>query len=188
MARTPRTVLVDETPPAEAYSETLTYVAGEGDPPFVKWGGQTFHHNTPKELKAHAEGTERERMNHSLIESARGNKHFKVAGKLAKHAIDPATTPKDSAQYRAHVVKWLTEIKADKEGHLNDDSSHTEAIVKAWAKDKALREACEVGTDDLDYIGTLLMPLLYDCAKAEGLSVEQLGKLWADNGITELPW
>lgn len=176
MARqSPKPIEVEE-PPVEPVTETLTYLPGDGDPPSVKWAGHTFQANVPKEITGHAEGTEREKLNLHLIESARGNRHFKVGNERPKR--DASSMPRNADEYRAYVVSWLKDAAND----------HADAMIRRFAKERELRLVCEVGSDDYAFISSLFMPKLHELAKADELTEGQVAQIWLQNGFNELPW
>jgi hypothetical protein len=163
----PRTAEPEKSLPL---GEQITYVPGEGDPLSVKWRGFVFHANVPKQV-SHPE----------IIEQARGNKFFKVgpfeSAKDSTAAVDAALTdPKNPTQYRARLVDWLKKVT-----DINE-------LASTWAKEQPMREACEVGSDDYAYIGTLFYPKMHELAKAAGLNQQQLAELWARYGVQQLPF
>ena len=136
----------DESPELIA-SEQITYLPAEGDPTSVKWMGHMFHANVPKTV-----------TNAALIEKAKTNKFFKIG------AFDPATDavkveettePKTPEQYRAHAVAWLKRIKS------------VDALDLKWQSEETLRIACEVGSDDIEYLMSLIEPKRAELRKAE---------------------
>lgn len=169
-------------------TELVTYLPGDGDPHTVKWGGHTFHANvaTPVAYVDFADPEAAPHPNKTLVERARGNKHFKV-GDEKKPAAGPAqpTTPE---QYRAHVVAWLKDIGRDAVNSNAMTAGCTEALIRRWADDAKLREVCGVGTDDYIYLRSLIDPKLSECQRADELNNEQLRELWVKHGIMELPW
>jgi hypothetical protein len=177
MARTARNQDDHDLLTAEPVTETITYVPGPLDPVTIKWAGHTFAANVPKEITGHATGSEREKANLNLIESARTNKHFTVGN--AKPKRDAASLPTTADGYKAYMVGWLKDDPA---------IETTDQLIGRFAKESPLREACEVGHDDYQYLSTLFMPKLYELAKADELSKEQLAALWINHGINQLPW
>lgn len=175
MARTSAKA-TEETVPSEPVTETITYVPGEGDPTSVKWCGIVFQANVPKEITGHAGGTDHEQLRYQLIESARANKHFHVGAGRPKRVANSA--PKTPVEYRQHMVAWLQDPAID----------HAEALIMRMAKERDLREACEVGTDDYAYLSTLFMPKLHELAKADDLTPGQVASLWVSHGFNEMPW
>ncbi len=167
---------VEADPVAEYVTEMVIYLPGPMDPSTTKWCGHTFQANVAKEIIGHAEGTDREKLNFHLIERARDNKHFVVGdGKPKRDAMAP---PKTAEEYRAYVVGWL------KDGTIQ----RTNDLIARFAKDRELRTACEVGSDDYAFISTLLMPKLHELAKADELSEGQVAAMWVNHGFNELPW
>jgi hypothetical protein len=155
--------------------ETITYVPGHLDPPQIKWCGQTFHANVPKEILGDSAGSQQERLNHGLIEAARGNRHFTVGG--AKKKRDAGSLPTNDEEYRAYVVKWL-----------QDPFEHVEDMIARLARDRDLWQMCEVGSNDFEYISTLFMPKLYELARGDDMNELQVSAVWARHGFNVLPW
>lgn len=169
------TKLVDEAQ-VEAVTETVTYVPGEGDPSSVKWCGHTFHANVPKEITGHAEGTASEKLNHHLIERARENPSFKVAGSRVKR--DASALPKTAEEYRAYMIAWLK----------GPGIEHVDQLIARFARDRELQAVCEVGSDDFSFLSTLFMPKLHELAKADELTEGQVASLWINAGVNQMPW
>ena len=165
---------------AKSVTKTITYIPGHGDPPFVQWGGHTFHANVAKEITGNAEGTKREQLNMELIERARDNKTFQVGG--AKRPRAKSTTPETADQYRAHLAEWLKTIREDQ------GLAHVSFLIERFAKERDLRILCEVGASDYELISTLFMPVLGDLAKADELTEDQVAAIWRQHGFNELPW
>lgn len=169
--------LSDETSvTSEAVTETITYVPGPMDPPLVKWGGHTFHANIPKEITGHAEGSAREKLNLNMIESARGNKYYRVGN--ARATRDVAALPNTSNEYRAYMVDWLKDPSLD----------HAEKLIARFVRDRDLQLSCEVGADDYAYLATLFMPRLHELSHADELNEGQVASLWVNHGVNQLPW
>lgn len=61
--------------------------------------------------------------------------------------------PESSQEYRAHLVHWL---KACNEAGT---------LANRWSKEERLRIACGVGTDDYDYLASLINPRYADLRK-----------------------
>lgn len=156
--------------------EMITYVPGQGDPAHTTWCGHTFHANVPKEIKGHAGGTEREKLNAHLIERARANPSFKVGN--AKPARDAAKQPTTAEEYRVYFVEWMK----------TPSLQHAEDLVARLAKDRELQHLCGVGTDDFDFMRDLFMPKLHDLAKADELTPGQLADVWLRHGFNQLLW
>ena len=175
MARQPK--LIEDTDPApEPVTESLTYLPGEGDKASVVWGGHTFHANVSKEITGHAGGTAQQKLNLHLIERARENKLFAVGNMRPKR--ESTGLPTTAEEYRAYAIKWLKDPAIE----------HAEQLIARFAKDRELRIACEVGSDDYDYLSTLLMPKLHDLARGDELTETQVAHLWIQHGFNELPW
>lgn len=125
----------------ESATETVTYLPAEGDRSSVKWAGHVFHANVPKQVDVTKHG--------ELIEAARKNKFFKVGAFDASKdrvPVEETPLPKTSDQYRAWCVAWLAKCESDAE------------FVDRWMGEEKLREECGVGTDDIDYLNTLILP------------------------------
>jgi hypothetical protein len=150
--------------------EQVTYIPRDGDPPKTKWRGIVFHANVPKTITD---------VEH--IDAARNSKFFHVGAfdpsKDSTAAIDePEGQPKNATQYRAHVVAWLK-----KTGDINQ-------FVANWKSDLPLQQFCEVGTDDFNYLGTLLRPKMHELMVAANMNDLKLAELFARNGIYQLPF
>jgi hypothetical protein len=176
MARANAKVNEEMSAASEPVTETITYVPGEGDPSTIKWCGIVFQANVGKEITGHAEGSERERLHHHLIESARTNKFFLVGNARVKR--DAMGPPKTAEQYRATMIEWLKDPALD----------HADKLIARFARDRELQAACEVGADDFSYLSTLFMPRLHELAKADELTEGQVASLWLNHGINQLPW
>jgi hypothetical protein len=176
MARQSKIVDEAETP-VEQVTETVTYTPGPMDPSTVKWAGHTFQANVPKDITGHADGTEREKLNHHLIERARENKHFTV-GSARRPRRDADALPKTSEEYKAYMVGWLKD----------PEIASTDQLIARFARDHDLQVACEVGHDDFSYLSTLFMPRLHELARADELSDPQVASIWISHGVNQLPW
>lgn len=168
---------------ADSVTESITYVPGQGDPSFVKWGGHTFQANVPKEITGHPEGTSTERFNHQVIESARNNPCFTVGSQKNARKKKSDALPVDAKGYRAYMVDWL---KEEKNG--NSVFEHAEQLIERLAQDRELQAKCEVGYDDFQYLGSLFMARLHELAAADELSEGQIAALWVQHGYNQLPW
>lgn len=180
MAKQPR--VAGETEPAsEPYTEMVTYTPGPLDPVTAKWCGHVFHANVAKEIKAHADGAERDKLNHHLVERARENKFFLVGTAkdgTAKAKRDPQAMPTTAREYVGYMVEWLKD----------DSIQNAEQLISRFARDRDLRATCDVGTDDYNYLATLFMPKLHELQRMDELSDAQIGSLWVSHGINQLPW
>jgi hypothetical protein len=179
MAKASRQVEQEELIP-DPVVETVTYVPGPMDPVIVTWCGHKFEANVSKEIKGHAGGTDREKLNANLIESARNNRLFRIGNEKPKRNAlkDPAT----AEEYRIYMVEWL------QAPDLNSPSTHAEDLIARFAKDRELQVKCGVGTDDYEYLGTLFMPKLHQLAKRDELNDTQIGSVWLRYGFNTLPW
>lgn len=180
MAKASRVVAEEPELIPDPVTEMVTYVPCPMDPVHTTWCGHKFEANIPKEIKGHAAGTEREKLNALLIERARDNKHFRVGNAKAKR--DPAKEPSTAEEYRLFIVEWL------KSPRFNDPDTHAEDLIARFSKERELRDVCGVGTDDYDFIGNLFMPKLHELAKRDELTEAQLASLWLRYGFNQLPW
>src|SRR5487761_34159 len=180
MAKPTRVIERIESDPPQEVTETITYLPNAMDPPVVKWGGQTFQANVPKELTGHEEGhpdaTDRTRMNMHLIERARENKFFAVGNQRPKRERN--ALPTNAQEYRTYIVEWLKDPAIDS----------ADKLIARFAADRTLQATCEVGPDDFERIASVFMPRLADLAKADGLTEGQLAQMWISHGIMQLPW
>jgi len=143
--------------------EHVTYFPGRGDPDYAVWRGITFNAGEPVFV-----------TDQSMVEAARGNRFFHVGeGKPQK---DPLAPPVNAKEYRAHVVRWLK------------DTRSVDQLVGNWAGDRTLRQECEIGLDDIQWLGTLVEPKLRELSRAEGLDPSKVAEIWISHGILELPW
>lgn len=125
--------------PPKPKPENVTYRPGEQDPPSVKWRGRTFHANVPVWID-----------DADFIEAARNNRHFFVGefdqDKHGVPTVEQPSRPKTSEQYRVHFVNWLRTVTS------------VDELDTKWQAEETLRLACEVGSDDIDYMMTLFGP------------------------------
>jgi len=149
-------------------SELVTYLPGDDGPPQVKFAGHTFRGHVPQRVD----------MLTSWFEMVRGNKTF-VVGEFDPAQIGAAVVPrapKTDRQYRAHVAEWLKRAPSVRD------------IIRLWVRDTSLRHQCEVGSDDYDFLGSLIEPRLAELAKIDGLTEKQVAALWVENGVFQKPW
>lgn len=144
-------------------SITLTYRPREGDPAFVKWGGKTFRAGEPTET-SHPE----------VVKSAPNNPWFEVSGesadakakKIAERSASPGwdkrKKPRTSDDYRAYSIAWINEAAPDEEDTDFERSAKNciAAMRQRWADEAEMRDACGVGTDDIEYIDKIYAPKL----------------------------
>jgi hypothetical protein len=176
MARAARATSDESDLIGEPVIETVTYVPGPEDKTQAVWCGHTFVANVPKEIKGHANGTEREKLNAGLIEAARNNPRFVVGS--AKPRRDAKKDPVTAEEYRSYFVEWL------KLPHYE----HAEDLIARLAKDREMQMVCQIGTDDFDFMAALFMPKLHEFAKRDELNDAQLGAVWLRHGYNTLPW
>lgn len=175
MAKAARIIEEPELIP-DPVTEIITYVPGPMDPVHTTWCGHKFEANIPKEIKGHAAGTERERLNATLIERARDSKHFRVGN--AKPRRDPAKEPTTAEEYRQYFAEWLKLPSFE----------HAEDLIARFSRDREVQQVCGVGTDDYEFMGRLLTPRLHDLAKRDELTDPQLAAVWLRYGFNQLPW
>lgn len=161
---------------SEPVTEMITYMPDPTDAPTTTWCGHTFHANVPKEIRGHVDGTSLERANMRLIEAARTNRFFRVGD--AKVEKSASALPTTAEQYRAYMVGWLSDTGIQ----------HVDELIARFARDRELQAACEVGTDDYAYLGTLFMPRLHHLAKMDEMNDLAVASAWARAGFNVLPW
>lgn len=150
-------------PTPKEEGELVTFLPPRGESDVVKWRGVEFKAGVPVRL-----------TDKSHIEAARGHKFFRV-GNEAK-GDEPSRAPTDAMEYRGHVLEWMRDV------------STVDQLARNWAADRDLRVKCEIGHDDIQYLGTLIEPKLRDMRQAEGLSQGQIAEIWMKHGVLELPW
>ena len=124
--------------PKETVSEQITYLPGPDDPSTTKWRGYLFQANVPKTVAVP-----------EMIEQARGNKFFHVGPfDPAKDSVKvvPSEKPTTPEQYRSYAVEWFKRVKT------------LDEFDTRWMAEEVLREKCGVGTDDIDYLMSLIQP------------------------------
>ena len=134
-------------PPDPVISETVTYLPAVEDPVQTRFAGHTFHANLPKTID----------MKTSFFERLRGNRFFKVgpfdAAKEAVKLSEQPKQPRTSDEYKVHAVRWFKSVQ---NLHEFDDR---------WVAEETLRQDCDVGADDLDYLMSLARPKRGDLEK-----------------------
>jgi hypothetical protein len=146
--------------------EDVVYLPAPGDPASIKWRGLEFRANVPLRI-----------ADADHIEAARTNRFFRVGkGDPKDGGRNPNEGPKTPMEYRAHVVAWIKTCNS------------VEDVVKHWADDRVLRQTCEVGDDDIRWLGTMAEPVLRDLRKKQGMSDTDVAKVWIKYGIFDLPW
>lgn len=130
---------------AQAGEVNVTYRPKDGDPISTTWHGIKFHGNIPRLV-----------ADQSIIRMAKTNPWFEVEGhERAKHVVLP-DVPKTSEQYRAHANAWIK-------------NATTAGEMRQTLKEEAgLRDACGVGSDDMDLIMVYYEPKYSELKKAEG--------------------
>jgi hypothetical protein len=140
-------------------SVDIIYRPGEGDPAITIWNGYRFRANEPKPIPEDAV-VAHDKSPMRMVDLARGNPHFEVAGEKrarARNAGKPGKTEKgDSAttdprlltseDYRAHAVAWI---------NAADDF---DALVKQWDDEEEMRALAGVGEDDIDFLQQFYAP------------------------------
>lgn len=142
----------DAAPAAKAKNDAapaavqITYVPTRDDPVSVTWSKIEFQANKPRMIS-----------DQKIIERAKRNPWFRVEGeKAAEKGFDPAADqPANATQYRAYAITWFRMAKTSAE------------MVERWSREEELRTACEVGTDDLEYIARHYDPRLEELKKIE---------------------
>jgi hypothetical protein len=153
----------DDAPKKEE-GEIVTYRPGEGDPSSCKWRGIEFKANVPVRIK-----------NVDHVDAARGNKFFHVGSDKPEDA-GPRGAPKTAMEYRGHVVDWMERVRS-----IDD-------LAACWSADRGLREKCEVGQDDVSFLGTLVEPKLRQLRLEAGLTEMDVAGIWVKHGVLDLPW
>lgn len=143
--------------------EDVTYLSSEGGPNTTKWRGIEFKANIPVRL-----------TDKSHIEAARMSKFYRVGSARAGDVL--SGTPKTAMEYRGYVVDWIK------------DCETVDQVAAHWASDRDLRSKCEVGQDDVSYLGTLVEPKLHALRMKEGLSEMAVAGIWVKHGVLDLPW
>lgn len=130
----------------------LIYVPGPEDASETVWNRHKFLANVPTEIKDIRNGYTAKEM----LALARNNRFFQIEGeeKVPTVAQEPVT----SEQYRAYAAMWIRSAKS------------VTALESRWESEKELREDCDVGVDDIEYISTLFNPRKAELHKAEKLS------------------
>lgn len=153
--------------------EDVTYLPGPGDKSTTKWRGHDFKAGVPVRV-----------TDPHHLEAIKGNPFFRVGKGDGKYPDrHPSDAPTNPMEYRAHVVAWIKEIgeKTDPPGTIDD-------IVKHWADDRALRQTCDAGSDDIKWLGQFIEPKLMEFKRREGLSENQVAQVWIKYGFVEIPW
>lgn len=146
--------------------EELTYLPGPGDPATIKWRGVEFKANIPKRI-----------TDADHIAAARLNRFFRVGKDDPKDpGRNPNDGPKTPMEYRAHVIAWIKTCES------------VEDVVKHWSDDRVLRQTCEVGSDDITWLGAIVEPKLSDFRRKEGMSDAAVASVWIKYGVLDLPW
>ena len=158
-----RTKAPKEAPQPEFAGEMLTYLPGEGDKMSTTWRGLTFKAGVPRKV-----------LDESMVESARGNKHFRVGDE--DKPTPGSTTPTTAMEYRGYVLEWMKGVTS------------VDELIRHFAADRELRSRCEVSFDDIRWLGTLIEPRLRELKMADGLNDDGVNKLWMSHGIFDLPW
>lgn len=122
----------------------ITYRPREGDPINTRWHGHKFQGNVARPV-----------TDTTLIDLAKVNPWFEVEGfERAKDAEIP-DTPKTAEQYRAHAINWIKTAKSARE------------MAQLMREEASLRDACGVGSDDMDLIMVYYNPKFAELKRAE---------------------
>lgn len=126
----------------------ITYIPQPGDPTETMWNGHKFVANVARPVKNEHE---------AMIQQAKDNPWFHVKGHDKAKQADHSTPklPKDSDAYRRWAVAWFKTVKSADE------------MKERWTSEEELRQACGVGSDDLEYLDKLYMPRLAELEKAK---------------------
>lgn len=122
----------------------VTYLPKDGDPANTTWHKIAFRGNVPRLVTDPA-----------IINLAKTNPWFEVEGhERATEAALP-DIPKTPEQYRAHANAWIKTAK-------------TAGEMRQTLKEEAgLRDACGVGSDDMDLIMAYYEPRYSELKKME---------------------
>jgi hypothetical protein len=159
--------------PAKPVGEDVTFLPGPDDKRMTKWRGIEFRAGVPVHV-----------TDPDHIAAARGNRFFRVGKDDGKSpAGHPGNAPSNPMEYRAHVVAWIKAIgaKQDPPGTIDD-------IVKQWADDRTLRQTCDVGSDDIKWLGQFIEPKLMEFKRREGKTENEVAGVWIKYGFVEIPW
>lgn len=131
---------------AETKGVAVTYVPGRDDPVSVVWNRKVFEANKPVVISDSV-----------MITKAKRNPWFKVDGApQAQKGFDPVNdTPRNPTEYRAYAVSWFKVVKSSAE------------LAQRWKKEADLREVCECGTDDEEYLARFYDPRFAALKKME---------------------
>lgn len=139
-------------PPAAAAKpkKTLmvTYKPGPEDPSEVTWNGHKFRANVGRPVID--DGKE-----HGMVALAKGNMCFDVEGHDKKEKV-PAGSPTTPDAYKAYATDWFKKAKSA------DD------FESRWDDEEEMRERAGIGSDDLDWLDSLIQPRLAELKKADG--------------------
>jgi hypothetical protein len=143
--------------------ELVTYLPPPGDADVVKWRGVEFKAHVPVRI------TDKDH-----IDACRNNRFFRIGDQSG--AAAPRGLPSDAMTYRGHVLDWMRDVQT------------IDQLARCWAADRDLRAECEIGYDDMQYLGTLIEPKLRDMRQSEGLNQVQVAEIWMKHGVLDLPW
>jgi hypothetical protein len=135
----------------------ITYApVSESAPYETIWNKHRFRANIPVVVRDVVGGNTAAQM----IESAKGNIDFMVEGfpRAAPRPIDPETPE----QYKTYAVGWIRH------------SNNSVELMRRWKNERDLREECGVGTDDEEYLHSILNPrhsLLKESEKLQAAAV-----------------
>jgi hypothetical protein len=135
----------------------ITYApVSESAPYETIWNKHRFRANIPTAVRDVVGGNTAAQM----IESAKGNIDFMVEGfpRAAPRPVDPETPE----QYKTYAVGWIRH------------SINSVELMRRWKNERDLREECGVGTDDEEYLHSILNPrhsLLKESEKLQAAAV-----------------
>jgi hypothetical protein len=135
----------------------ITYApVSESAPYETIWNKHRFRANIPTAVRDVVGGNTAAQM----IESAKTNPDFMVEG--FPRAIPRALDPETPEQYKTYAVGWIRH------------SINSVELMRRWKNERDLREECGVGTDDEEYLHSILNPrhsLLKESEKLQAAAV-----------------
>lgn len=135
-------------PKSDKKTLMVTYKPGPEDPSETTWNGHRFLANVGRPVIDNGEP-------HGMVALAKGNMCFEVEGHDKKEKV-PAGSPTTPDAYKAYAVDWFKKAKT---------ASDFEA---RWDDEEEMRERAGIGSDDLDWLDSLIAPRLAELKKADG--------------------